>query len=141
MHDDVFAFSITVPAGTAKAAPLTQDTSFNPAKVRKITWHFPRGPMGTTGFRVTSGRVQIIPANTGGWIVRDGASGQFDLRDSHDSGKWEIQAYNTGINPHMLFVEFHIVYHQRRPKLLTLFSAETLAPVPDLHDAGPPLFR
>lgn len=108
MATEVRIFDPVVPAGTPANAPVVIDVSFPPMITEVITWRVPRGPSGLMGWRLTSGTGQVVPKNLGAWIITDNESGSFQLDQLHDSGSWQLTAYNTGANPHIVHLRFHV---------------------------------
>lgn len=139
--DEVREYQVSVPAFTAATAPITQDISFPVRKVDEIRWHIPGGHRGQMGWRLTSAGAQVIPHNIGGWIIHDGASGAWAVKNLHDSGAWAVTAYNTDKFAHTIYVTMLVSIVHPRWRPVTLFSADELAPVPDLSHAGRPLDR
>ena len=113
-------FIVTVPAGTPKTAPVTIATGMPTREVVEIKWTIPPGASGFTGFRITMGGVQVLPANFGGWIVRDGIDGASALARLPNTGAWDVTAYNTGVYPHSIYVTFYV----------NLIRKATVLPVP-----------
>src|SRR5262245_28932405 len=66
----------------------------------------PPGPRGEVGFRIGSSGVQLLPIQLGTWIVTDNEIIHWPLEGQHDSGSWELTAYNTGQFPHTITVRF-----------------------------------
>lgn len=108
MATELRAFAVVIPAGTALAAPVTVDVSFAPMITERIDWQVPHGSSGLMGWRLTSGGAQVIPKNPGGFLVADGQAGDWQFDGLHDSGKWEVTGYNTGVFPHVVNVRFHV---------------------------------
>lgn len=108
MATEVRIFDPVVPAGTLATAPAVIDVSFAPMITEIITWRVPRGPNGLMGWRLTSGTGQVVPKNLNAWIITDNESGSFQLEDLHDSGSWQLTAYNTGANAHVVHLRFHV---------------------------------
>lgn len=104
--EEAWEFAVTIPAGTPIAAPLTVKTVFPPRRVAGIQWLIPPGPSGKAGWRITMGGVQVVPANIGAWIIRDGALDGHALARLPDSGAWDVTGYNTGAFPHTIYVTF-----------------------------------
>lgn len=104
--DEAHEFAVTIPAGTAKTAPLTVATRIPPRRVAEIRWLIPPGPSGLAGWRITMGGVQVIPVNAGQWLVRDGHYATAALARLPDSGAWDVTGYNTGKYPHTIYVTF-----------------------------------
>lgn len=111
MATEIRAFTVTIPAGTPQAAPVSVDVSFEPLITEAIEWHQPRGAQGLMGWRLTSGGAQVLPKNQGAFIITDGQSGTWALEELHDSGKWEVTGYNTGAFAHSVNVRFHVRPH------------------------------
>ncbi len=137
MAHQIRSFQVPVPANTPIAAPIRSDVSFPAMHVDSIKWRVPRGTGGQVGWRLTSGGAQVLPHNIGGWIVANGEADSWNLEGLHDSGMWEVTAYNTHIFPHTITMTFVLSIIRRKWEPVTLFSAEELAPVPDLSGARP----
>lgn len=108
MPDEHYEFAVTVPAHTAIATPIVTDISTPARKVDSIQWLLPPGASGTTGFRLSSGGVQVVPTNRGSWVIRDGTIDGAALARLHDSGKWDVTAYNTGAFPHTIHISMYV---------------------------------
>lgn len=108
MATQIQTFDVTIPAGTPIAAPVVVDVSFPPMVTEVIHWRVPRGPNGLMGWRLTSGSGQVIPKNTGQWIITDNESATWRLEDLHDSGSWQVTGYNTGTHNHVIRLRFHV---------------------------------
>lgn len=103
---EIRSFKVTIPAGTAAAAPVTTDVSFPPRVVSAVHWKVPPGPSGLMGWRLTmSGGNAVIPTG-GGWVITDNDSDTWPLAGQPDSGAWEITGYNTDIYDHSVYVDF-----------------------------------
>lgn len=105
MAREVREFVVTIPAGTAKASPITVPMTFPPRQVNEIDVVIPSGPAGHMGFQIAAAGTAIIPAN-GGWIIADDDKKQWPLYGVHDSGSWEVIGYNTGTYDHTIYVSF-----------------------------------
>jgi hypothetical protein len=105
--EEHWEFVVTVPAHTAIAAPRITKTAMPARRIVGINWMIPQGPSGTMGWRFTMGGVQAIPINQGAWIIRDGNADGSELARLPDSGAWEVTAYNTGANPHTIYVTYY----------------------------------
>lgn len=106
MAAEVRQFNVLIPHGTTAANPLVTDCSFPVREVSGIRVRVPPGPRGEVGFKLGSGSVPIIPDNQGNWIITDDDTLQFDLTDQHNSGSWDLIAYNTGTYDHTLYITF-----------------------------------
>lgn len=126
MADEHFEFAVTVPAGTPIAVPIVVDISVPPREIEKIQWMIPPGASGTTGFRLSSGGVQVIPANRGAWIIRDGSIDGAALARLHNSGKWDVTAYNTGTHPHTVYISMYVALIVTKPAPIMPFGLDEL---------------
>lgn len=141
MARELRRFTATIPAGTAIAAPVTVPLTLPVRVVTAIDWRIPGGPLGTMGFRLAMGKVQVIPTPGDLWVIEDSTSGTFTLSDYPTSGAWQLVGYNTGQYAHSIFLTFHcelIVAKKTRPPQL---DAIELSPSPDLSRAGAPIRR
>lgn len=100
MAQDIQSFIVTVATGVAKAAPAQTNIELGVRRVTEIQVEVPPGPRGEVGFWLGSGGVQIIPKNTGTFIVTDNQHLVFPVSDFFDSGSWTIAMYNTGHYAH-----------------------------------------
>lgn len=124
MARELRSFNVTVPAGTAQAAPVSFDVSSPARIVRRIDVTVPPGPRGEVGFYLANSFQQVIPFNAGQWVVANDEKMTWDLTDYVDSGSWQVIAYNTGFYPHTLQVRFHVDL----PDAFT--QPVTVAPIP-----------
>lgn len=99
---------MTVPAGTAKTAPVTVDVSFPPRTVLSVSWRVPPGPSGLMGWALTSAGAPVIPIQPGTYIVTDDQAGLWPLAGFLDSGNWQVTAYNTGLYDHTVYLTFEL---------------------------------
>lgn len=106
MAQQVFAYTVTVPAGTATAAPVSVDISFDQATVTTVEIVIPDGHAGFTGIALAQAHQQIIPQNTGGWIISNDEKLSIDVQDYLDNGNWQAIAYNTDVYDHNFYVRF-----------------------------------
>lgn len=120
MAQEIREFVVTVPAGTAKAAPAVTNISFPGRVVDAISWRVPPGPSGLMGWQLTSAGTPVIPIQQNTFMVTDNQSDTWYLEDYLDSGNWQVSAYNTGIYPHSVYLTF----------LLSLPGAGATPPVP-----------
>lgn len=141
MATEVKHYTVTIPAGTAIAAPVTVPIAFSPRKVTSVDWRVPHGPMGVFGWHLAMGGVQVLPTSGDTWVIADNEHGTWLTDDLPTSGAWQVIGYNTGANPHSVYLAFHCdlpaLPKRRRP----LVSAIDLMPSPDLSQAGPPVRR
>lgn len=108
MASEVRNFAVTVPAGTAIAAPLVSALSMPARIVRSVRVRVPPGPAGVVGWALGAAGVRILPWGDGQWIVADNEWIEWPLEGQITSGAWQLVAYNLGIYNHTLYVTFQL---------------------------------
>lgn len=108
MAREIRQFSVSVPAGTAIAAPQLTALVMPARIVRRVRVRIPKGPNGQLGFALASSGVPIIPWNTGTWFVADDEIFTWDLDGQIDSGAWQLRAYNVGAYAHTVYLTFEL---------------------------------
>lgn len=107
MADEVHLFPITVPASTAKTAPLTFNLQMPLGRaVERIEVQVPPGPRGEVGWQIAQGGNQLYPYETGAYVIVDAQEIDWDVVGGVDSGAWQVIIYNTGSFPHTLGFRF-----------------------------------
>lgn len=106
MADEVRAFQVTIPHGTASSSPQTTDLSMPSRIVRSIRVRIPPGPRGNVGFAISVAGTAILPWNAGEWIIGDDEVIDWPLARQITSGAWQLMGYNDGIFDHTLYVQF-----------------------------------
>lgn len=139
MAEDVRAFTVTCPAGTAQAAPLFTDLQIPPRIVREIDWRVPNGAMGTMGFLLAMNRVPVLPFTSFTYVVANDEHGTWKPSKYPDSGAWQCVMYNTGAHSHSVYLTFHMDLPAAPVQLQSLIPAYELMPSSDLSKAGPPI--
>lgn len=104
MSAEVRHYAVTVPAGTAVTAPITQDLAMPARIVSGIEVVVPPGPAGAVGFRFASGGVSVIPPDPEGWITTNGEVISWSTDNYLTTGAWQVQAYNNGQYDHTIYV-------------------------------------
>lgn len=99
-------FTATVPAGTAKATPLTVPLAVGMATVDRIRWRVPPGPRGNLGWYLAMGGQQVLPSGSGLYVVADDEGDVWELAGLPDEGEWQVVGYNTGIYDHAVYLWF-----------------------------------
>lgn len=99
-------FTATIPAGTAKLAPVTVNLSFPPMNVSEIEVVIPPGPRGQMGFKMAMAGVQVFPYSGDDYIVTDNETLHWPIEDAPTSGAWQVIGYNTGAFDHSIEVRF-----------------------------------
>ncbi len=106
MPDLVQSFVPSIPAGTAIASPVTVPMNIPSRIVNKIRVRIPPGPSGQMGFQIGSSGQQIIPENTGAFLVADDEIFEWDVTDFPQGGSYQLIGYNLGIYAHSVYVTF-----------------------------------
>lgn len=106
--DEIYAFTVNIPAGTQQASPLVTPTVLPGRIVDRIDYRLAPGALGAVAFQIGMRGVPVIPRNAGGFIVPGTASGSFDMTRLPDSGDWSVTAYNTGAFPHALTITYYV---------------------------------
>lgn len=132
MAEEVLHFTATIPAGTPLASPVLVNISFPPRVVESIDWRVPGGSLGLMGWRLTMGSVRVIPTSGDKFIVADSQSGTIRPSRELGSGAWQVSGYNTGSNPHSVYLVFHVDLPSPRPAGVRLVPAWMLGNAPDL---------
>lgn len=101
-------FDATIPAGTAKAAPVTIQLAMPSRVVRRVRVRFPPGPSGLVGVQLGSSGVQVIPWNAGSFLIGDDEAFTFEPDGFITTGAWQLIGYNTGAWPHTLPIDFEL---------------------------------
>lgn len=132
MATEIRHFTVAIPAGTPKAAPAVTGIAFPPNIVGQIDWRVPHGPVGLMGWRLTMGGVKVIPTAGDDWIVADGQAGTLHPSPDLSSGAWQVTGYNTGAQPHSVYLAFHLDPTSPKPAPVQLVPAWMLGNAPDL---------
>lgn len=106
MAQEIREFTVLIPAGTTKAAPLVADIGFPSREVIAVSWRVPPGPSGLMGWALTSAGTPVIPIQPGTYIVTDNQSATWNLEGYLDSGNWQLTGYNTGLYDHTVYLTF-----------------------------------
>lgn len=141
MSREVQHFTATIPAGTPVNAPVTVAITIPVRVVTQIDWRVPNGPMGTFGWQVAMGGVKVFPSGGDLYVVANDEHGEWPVANAPDSGSWEVIGYNTGSNPHSVYLAFHCDLPERPVPAVPFLAAVAMMPAPDLSHAGPPVKR
>jgi hypothetical protein len=128
---EVYAFAVTIPAGTPVGSPFTQNLSMPVRVVRAIDWRVPPGPAGMMGWALALAGQNVIPVNNGGWIITDNEYDTWNIDLYPTSGAWQLRGYNTGLFPHTVFVNFQcdLVQGGDTPSVPAPIPADLLSPM------------
>jgi hypothetical protein len=138
---EVQHFTATIPAGTPVTALVTVNIAMPVRTVRQIDWRVPNGPMGTFGWHIAMGGIQVFPSGGDTWVIANDEHGTWEVHGAPDSGAWQVIGYNTGANPHSVYLAFHVDLPARPAKVPAEISPFSLYPGPALDRAGPPVRR
>lgn len=128
-------FTATIPAATPIGSPVTVAITIPVRVVTQIDWRVPNGPMGTFGWQIAMGGVKVFPSGGDRYVVANNESGSWPVTDAPDSGAWQVIGYNTGANPHSVYLAFHCDLPGRPAAAPQLLGAALLMPAPDLSQA------
>src|SRR5262245_38859499 len=106
MARDIFSFQALIPAGTAKATPVTVALTLPTRIVQELEVLTPPGPRGEVGWAIGLSGENIIPTQRGQFIVTDDEVIRWPLEGYPDSGAWQLFGYNTGVFDHTIYVRF-----------------------------------
>ena len=106
MAREVRKFSATIPAGTAKNAPVTIPLEFPPREIAELELIIPPGPRGQMGFQIAQSGAQVFPSEPGAYFVTDNETIRSPIEGANTSGSWQLIGYNTGSFPHTVEVRF-----------------------------------
>lgn len=96
--------AVTVPARTAKAAPVTVAWPLYPGWVHNFRIDIPAGHGSLTGVRVAIDGTPVIPFHSSLFLVGDGRSFTVPFEDEVDQFSMTVQAYNTDAYPHVFYL-------------------------------------
>lgn len=97
---------VTVPAGTAIAAPQMSDPALGDVWLYKVQVRIPSGHAGFTGFYVANNATPIVPwAPNAAWVNGDNDYFEFDVNDEVSAGL-AVATYNTDVIDHTFYFRF-----------------------------------
>lgn len=141
MATEVRHFTATIPAGTPLTAPVTVTIAMPARVVSSIDWRVPNGPMGVFGWQIAMGGVKVFPSGGDQYVIANDEHGTWTVDGAPDSGGWQVIGYNTGVNPHSVYLAFHVDLPPEPAKVRAEISPLSLFPGPPLDRAGPPVRR
>lgn len=139
MAREIQHFTATIPAGTPVASPVTVSLAMPPRIITRIDWRVPHGPMGVFAWQVAMGGLRVFPSGGDTWVKANDEHGTWEVHGAPDSGAWQVIGYNTGANPHSVYLAFYADLPVKPVRLRPLIRASEFMPSPDLSRAGPPL--
>lgn len=141
MAREIQHFTATVPAGTPLSAPATVNIPTSVRVVTQIDWRVPNGPMGVFGWQIAMGGIKVYPSGGDLYVVANDEHGTWEVDDAPDGGTWQVIGYNTGLNPHSVYLAFYCDLPARPAPVIPWMNPLSFMPAPDLSHAGPPLER
>ena len=139
MAREVYAFAVTIPAGTLPTAPYSPNMAMPPRRIEALEILVPPGPRGEVGFSIGAAGVPVLPRGSNSWLITDDERIVWPLDHAIDSGAWQFFGYNTGTNPHTIYIRFLVqLTTDAAPTDFGLFSAAALAADSTLAPAASP---
>lgn len=108
MAERVLQHITTIPAGTTKAAPLTDALGFTDWDVERIDLIVPPGPAFTMGFYLANNGQPFVPRALNEWLVWDDHSLTVNPTGYPTGTGWQIVGYNLGAYDHSVTALFHV---------------------------------
>lgn len=102
--DRLYYQTLTVPAGTAIAAAVSQAWPLEDNQLEEITIEVPDGHCGLTGVRVLQAQQQIVPFANNSFFVANDRVIDYPFKDQITSTGLVIQGYNLDIFPHTFYL-------------------------------------
>lgn len=106
MASEVYTFQVTIPPGTQQSLPYRQSLTLPVRKIDTLEIVVPPGPSGQMGFAITMGGVNVMPLQSGQYIVTDDQKITWPIENLPTSGAWQLSGYNTDVWPHSVYVWF-----------------------------------
>lgn len=107
MADIIHQLQATIPAGTLKSALVTVSLQLPPEVIQQVDIDVPPGPAGLMGFYLACSGQQVIPFETGQFLIWDDREKDWPLENFPTNAKWSIVGYNLGAFDHTVVVRFH----------------------------------
>lgn len=108
MAERVLQATVTIPAGTPVASPLTFELPFTDWDIEAIDLEVGPGPGGTVGFYLGNNGHPFIPRSIGEFFQWDDKIERFPVTDYPNASGWEITGYNVGKHDHNVVARFHV---------------------------------
>lgn len=124
--------TITVPAGTAIAAPQTTTLTFREGHVIQVELRIPPGPSGLMGVQFAHSGQPVIPHDAAEWLITDDEAVIWPLEGYPTPSKWTVRAYNTDVYDHTFQVR--MLFNEIGGQVLPSAAAPPITPL--LASAG-----
>ena len=85
-----FVFDLTIPAGTTRAAPATNDVKLLMGTIKRIEIAFPPGPATLVSVVIKDRIYQIAPANPSGAFAWDNITKEFNVNYPISDPPYEV---------------------------------------------------
>jgi hypothetical protein len=133
MTTRLYPATVTVPAGTAIAAPFSQAVPLEDGKLVSIRLVIPDGHAGLTGIRFTRAGTQVIPySQTVSWIISNDDKIEIEYDGDMSATGVVAVAYNTDIFDHAFYLLCRVDDPPPRPAVsVDAATASTVATAPD----------
>lgn len=122
----VYPLTVSVPAGTPIAAPVTVPWITEDADIADIEILIPSGPNGTTGIRIMKGDVQLLPWGASSWIIGNDYNRTFPIGGYLPTTDLKVQAYNIGQNNHNFYLRMTVKTHGQSNAGLGVTEADAI---------------
>lgn len=106
--NQVETFTVTVPAGTPKATPVSVATAIPQGAVIGLDLIIPDGHAGLTGIQLYVAGGLALPTTIGQWISGNNDVIKIPLAGLPETGAWSAKAYNLGKYAHSFLLRFYI---------------------------------
>ena len=100
-------FTATIPAGTLKTSPVTIPIALDYVDIESVDLEVPPGPSGLMGFYLARSGQQVIPYESGEWLIWDDRFDSWYLTDQPTGSGWQVVGYNLDVYDHDVVVRFH----------------------------------
>lgn len=129
MAERVLQHTATIPAGTARNAPVTVALPFDNWEVESVDLEVPPGPAGCMGFYLANNGQWWVPRSPGEFLVWDDRCESFYATGWPVAGGWQIVGFNLGDYDHTVVVRFAVnpppgVSPSQQPYVLTFIERE-----------------
>jgi hypothetical protein len=128
MAVEVRNFQVSVPAGTAQASPQVTALTLTARIVQAVRVRVPPGPAGLLGWALSAAGTRILPWGANEYMIMDNEIIEWPLEGQIETGAWQLQAYNTGVYAHTVYVTFLLRPVGSRPGPGVLFSPLVITP-------------
>lgn len=127
---EVYTFQVTIPPGTPQTTPFRQSITIPVRQVDTLEIVVPPGPSGLMGFAITMGGVNVMPLQSGQYIVTDDQKITWPIVGLPTSGAWQLSGYNTDVWPHTVYLWFLVDQVEtpgNTPGLMSIVSMQQLS--------------